>query len=29
MIKNIVKDLKPSATLRMNEESNKFESQGK
>ena len=29
MIKNIVKDLKPSATLRINEETNKFESQGK
>ena len=28
MIKNIVKDLKPSATLRMNEESKKFETQG-
>jgi len=29
MIKNIVKDLKPSATLRINEETKKFESQGK
>ena len=29
MIKNIVKDLKPSATLRMNEESKKLETQGK
>ena len=28
MIKNIVKDLKPSATLRMNEESKKLETQG-
>ena len=28
MIKNIVKDLKPSATLIMNEESNKLETQG-
>ena len=28
MIKNIVKDLKPSATLRMNEESKKLEAQG-
>ena len=28
MIKNIIKDLKPSATLRMNEESKKFETQG-
>ena len=29
MIKNIVKDLKPSATLRINEETKKLESQGK
>jgi aspartate aminotransferase len=28
MIKNIVKDLKPSATLRINEESKKLETQG-
>ena len=29
MIKNIIKNLKPSATLRINEETKKFESHGK
>jgi len=29
MIKNIIKNLKPSATLRINEETKKLESQGK
>ena len=29
MIKNIIKNLKPSATLKINEETNKLESQSK
>ena len=29
MIKNIIKNLKPSATLRINEETKKLEAQGK